>query len=123
MIHASRPPASILDDILISARRNNQHDGITRALICRADLLARLLKGPCSALTRTFSRILGDNRPLEAALIRAGDIAARDFGARRHAGRSAAPLDVAPAEVRAGAVRRATAAEIRGRSPLATEPA
>jgi hypothetical protein len=40
LIYTSRPfgfDAGTLDDILISARRHNRANGITGALICRAD--------------------------------------------------------------------------------------
>ena len=39
LIYTSRPfgfDAHTLDDILLGARRNNERDGITGALVCRA---------------------------------------------------------------------------------------
>ena len=40
-----------LNNILSVARRNNARDGISGALICRADLYLQMLEGPRSAVT------------------------------------------------------------------------
>ena len=48
-IYTSRPfgfSGPMLDDILTSARWLNTRDGITGALICRADMYMQLLDGP-----------------------------------------------------------------------------
>ena len=48
LIYASRPfgyDELTLVGILASARRNNERDGITGALICREDLFVQLLEG------------------------------------------------------------------------------
>ena len=60
LIYTSRPfgfEAETLDDILISARRHNREDGITGALICRADLFLQLLEGPDSEV-RAMTAVL-----------------------------------------------------------------
>ncbi len=82
LIYASRPfgfHGTTLDDILFAARRNNRRDGITGALVCRADLFLQLLEGPREKVSATFGRILRDDRHLEVALIWAGDATARLF--------------------------------------------
>ncbi len=55
---------SMLDGILLQARRNNARDGLTGALIARADIYLQLLEGPPAAVATTFSRIVRDNRHL-----------------------------------------------------------
>ena len=82
LIYTSRPfgfDAQGLDDILLSARRNNRRDGITGCLICRADLFVQMLEGERAAVTATFHRILQDERHLEVALIWCGDTPMRRF--------------------------------------------
>lgn len=127
LIYTSRPfgfEASVLDDILISARRNNQRNGITGALICRADIFVQMLEGPRAAVTGTFGRILGDDRHLEVALIHAGDVAAREFGDWDMRDDPPRSWMWSQEEVRSGAVRRATAVDMRAVfARLATEAA
>ena len=116
LIYTSRPfgfEASVLDDILISARRNNRRDGITGALICRADLFVQLLEGPRAAVTGAFGRILGDDRHLEVALVHASDVEERQFAAWDMRDDPPRSWMWSQAEVRAGAARQATAAEMR----------
>jgi Sensors of blue-light using FAD len=65
LIYASQPfgfDTAALNGILASARRNNQRDGITGALICRADLYLQMLEGPRGKVTAAFRRILDDDR-------------------------------------------------------------
>ena len=48
VIYTSRPfgfDAGMLNGILVDARRMNTRDGITGALICRADIYVQLLEG------------------------------------------------------------------------------
>jgi hypothetical protein len=82
LIYTSRPfgfDAQTLDDILMAARRNNQRDGITGALVCRADLYVQLLEGERRAVTAAFGRILADDRHLEVTLVWCGDTPTRLF--------------------------------------------
>ncbi len=127
LIYTSRPfgfDEASLDDILMTARRNNARRAITGALICRADLYIQMLEGPRAALTDTFGRILRDDRHLEIALIWTSDTETRLFpqwGMRDDPARS---WMWSPAEVRAGAVRDATASEARAVfDRIAAEPA
>lgn len=68
LIYASRPfgfDQAILNGILSQSRRCNSRDGITGALICRADVYMQLLEGSAKALDATYARILRDDRHLE----------------------------------------------------------
>ena len=81
-IYTSRPfgfSGPILDDILTSARWLNTRDGITGALICRADMYMQMLEGPRTVVNNTFARILADDRHVEVTLIHVGDTLERMF--------------------------------------------
>ncbi len=127
LIYASRPfgfEAQTLDDILLSARRHNRENCITGALICRADLFLQLLEGPRAAVTRTFGRILQDDRHLDVALIHVDDIETRLFAEWDMRDDPPHSWMWSQAEVRAGALRGATAASVQAIfARLAQEPA
>ncbi len=68
LIYASRPfgfDNLTLFDILSTARRNNQRDEITGALLCREDLYLQMLEGPPQAVNAAYMRILHDGRHAE----------------------------------------------------------
>ena len=68
LVYASRPfgfDDAMLNGILVQARHCNARDGLTGALICRADIYLQLLEGPEAALDATYARIVDDNRHLE----------------------------------------------------------
>jgi len=72
LIYASRPfgfDNATLNGILVEARRNNPRDGITGALICRADIYLQLLEGPEAAVDSAFARIARDDRHLEVKML------------------------------------------------------
>jgi len=126
LIYTSRPfgfDAGTLDDILISARMHNRRDGITGALICRADLYMQLLEGPRPVVTNTLRRIIQDDRHVDVSIIWCGDIAARlfpDWDMRDDPPRS---WMWSRAEVGAGAARIATVDAVRAIfARLAAEP-
>ncbi len=82
LIYASKPfgfDGPTLNQILSVARRNNLRDGITGALICRADVYVQMLEGPRAAVTNTLHRILRDDRHMDVMLIGCGDVATRLF--------------------------------------------
>lgn len=84
LIYASRPfgfDDACLNGILAASRRCNTRDGITGALICRADLFLQMLEGPRDAVTATFARIVRDDRHVEVMLVSCADIPARLFPA------------------------------------------
>jgi hypothetical protein len=68
LTYASRPfgfDGPTLAGILLDARRCNERDGITGALICRDDLFLQLLEGPADAVEATYRRIANDDRHVE----------------------------------------------------------
>lgn len=69
----------VLNQILSVSRRNNARDGITGALICRADLYLQMLEGPRDAVNAAFQRITTDDRHLDVTLIGTGEIGERLF--------------------------------------------
>jgi hypothetical protein len=82
LIYASTPfgfDDPTLNQILSVAKRNNLRDGITGALICRADFYLQMLEGPRAQVTAAFHRILRDDRHLDVVLIGCGDAKARMF--------------------------------------------
>jgi hypothetical protein len=82
LIYHSRPfgyDAATLDDILGVGRKHNRLRGITGALLCRSDLYVQLLEGPREAVTRTFARILEDERHSDVTLVWCADALARLF--------------------------------------------
>ncbi len=82
LIYASTPfgfDNPTLNQILSVARRNNAHNQITGALICRADLYLQMLEGPRPAVTAQFHRISGDDRHLDVVLISCRDAQTRMF--------------------------------------------
>ncbi|WP_439596305.1 BLUF domain-containing protein [Falsiroseomonas sp.] len=116
LIYASRPfgfSGDMLEDILMAARRNNRRDGVTGALVCRADLFLQMLEGPRDKVTATFGRILRDDRHLEVSLVWSGDTPARLFPAWDMLEDPARSWMWSRDEVRAGAMLRASAAEAR----------
>jgi hypothetical protein len=84
LIYSSQPfgfDETMLRGILSDARRCNQRDGITGALICRADIYLQLLEGPGSAVENAFARIARDNRHLEVQRLSCEPIEDRLFPA------------------------------------------
>jgi hypothetical protein len=70
-IYSSRPfgfDAGVLHGILEQARRLNQRDGITGALICRDDIYLQWLEGPEDKVRSAIDRISRDDRHLEVTL-------------------------------------------------------
>ena len=84
LVYASRPfgfDESTLSGILFTARSSNSRDGITGALICRADLYLQLLEGPCDKVEAAYARIERDDRHLEIRRLVRSPVEMRLFGA------------------------------------------
>ena len=67
-IYTSRPfgfDQAMLSGILMDARHANIRDGITGALICRADIYLQWLEGPEAQVRKALDRIAHDDRHLE----------------------------------------------------------
>ena len=78
LTYASRPfgfDGPTLSGILLDARRCNDRDGITGALICRDDLYLQLLEGPQAAVEAAYQRIARDDRHLEVRQLSRRNIA------------------------------------------------
>lgn len=117
LVYTSRPfgfDETTLDDILLAARRHNALNGVTGALIVRADLYVQLLEGSREAVTKTFGRIIADDRHMDVALGWCGDARARMFPEWGMRDDPAQSWMWSPQEVRQGAVRNATMEELRG---------
>ncbi|PZN97637.1 MAG: blue light sensor protein [Alphaproteobacteria bacterium] len=104
---------SMLDGILLQARRNNPRNGLTGALIVRADLYLQLLEGPEAAIDATYARIARDDRHLQVTTIVKETVAERMFPAWSMRDDPAKSWMWSAAEVGNGAVERATPAEVR----------
>lgn len=126
LIYASRPfgfDQATLNGILSQSRRCNARDGITGALICRADVYMQLLEGSAEALDATYARILSDDRHLEIRRLSYHTVADRLFPrwAMRHD--PARSWMWSQAEVENGAIDQATYLQaLRIFERLAAEP-
>lgn len=116
-IYTSRPfgfDSAILSGILMDARRANARDGITGALICRADIYLQWLEGPEPQVRKALGRIARDDRHLEVVVHVAEPVAERVFGDWEMLHDPAATWIWPQAEVTRGATERAAPAEVTG---------
>ncbi|SLN76197.1 BLUF domain-containing protein [Roseisalinus antarcticus] len=116
-IYSSRPfgyDEGILNSILMDARRANVRDGITGALICRADIYLQWLEGPEEQVRNAVERIKGDDRHLEMKVHVAEAVSERAFGEWAMLHDPAATWIWSQSEIADGAVDRATPEEITG---------
>jgi hypothetical protein len=114
-IYTSRPfgfDSAVLSGILMDARRANERDGITGALICRADIYLQWLEGPEEQVRNALARIQRDDRHLEVTLHVAESVSDRMFGEWAMLHDPAATWIWTQDEVADGAVDRATPEEI-----------
>jgi hypothetical protein len=127
LIYASRPfgfDEGALAALLIVSRRCNARDGITGALICRADLYLQLLEGPQEVVEATYRRIEYDRRHLEVKLLSRRTVTERLFPGWAMRDDPARSWMWTQEEVNAGAIDRATEAEaVAIFERLAREPA
>lgn len=116
-IYTSQPfgfDEGILAGILLDARRANLRDGITGALICRADIYLQWLEGSEDQVRATLARIERDDRHLEVTLHVAEPQPDRVFGEWAMLHDPAATWIWTQKEVADGAIDRATPAEVTG---------
>lgn len=116
-IYTSRPfgfDQAMLSGILIDARHANIRDGITGALICRADIYIQWLEGPEAKVRNALERIAHDDRHLEVKVHVAEPVAERAFGEWAMLHDPAATWIWTQTEVADGAVDRATPEEVTG---------
>ncbi|HQS69647.1 MAG: blue light sensor protein [Novosphingobium sp. 28-62-57] len=114
-IYTSQPfgfDDSILRGILSIARQYNARDGITGALICRADIYLQWLEGPEDKVRATVARIAADDRHLEMKLHVSEPAQARMFGEWDMLHDPAATWIWTPEAIAGGALDRATPEEV-----------
>ncbi len=116
LIYASKPfgfESGVLDDILTVSRFNNARDGITGALICRADLYMQLIEGPEAAIAATYKRIAADaDRHVEVQPLVSRAIEERMFPKWAMRDDPARSWMWTQAEVLAGAVKAASPQQV-----------
>jgi hypothetical protein len=115
VVYASQPfgfDQAMLNGILADARRCNARDGVTGALICRADLYLQWLEGPTAAVEACFARIAADPRHVDVRRLLHGEVEARLFDgwAMRDDPARSWLWDVAAVE--GGALERASEADL-----------
>lgn len=116
-IYTSQPfgyDSSILDGILMEARRANVRDGITGALICRADIYLQWLEGPELEVRKTLERIERDDRHLDVKVHVAEHVTERTFAEWAMLHDPAATWIWSQSEIADGALERTTPEEITG---------
>ncbi len=82
LIYASQPfgyDSAGLYNILSVSRSLNERDGLTGALVCRADVYLQLLEGPQDKIDATYARICKDDRHLDVQILLAEPIKERMF--------------------------------------------
>ncbi len=115
LVYTSQPfgfDSATLNGILITARANNAAHDVTGCLICRADLYMQLLEGPEAAVAVTWSKIMRDDRHVEATRRVFRPITTRMFPDWAMRDDPAASWMWTQAEVNDGAVDRASEDEI-----------
>lgn len=116
-IYTSQPfgfDEGTLAGILMDARRANLRDGVTGALICRADIYLQWLEGPEDQVRATLARIQRDDRHVEVTLHVATAVPDRVFGDWAMLHDPAATWIWTQAQVTDGATERATPEEVTG---------
>jgi hypothetical protein len=114
-IYTSRPfgfDEAALSGILMDARRANARDGITGALICRADIYLQWLEGSEEQVRKALERIERDDRHLEMKVHVAERVSDRVFGEWTMLHDPAATWIWSQEEVSDDAVGRATPEEV-----------
>ncbi|MEM7731305.1 MAG: BLUF domain-containing protein [Pseudomonadota bacterium] len=117
LIYASEPfgfDDAMLAGILLDARRCNERDGITGALIVRGDLYIQLLEGPKKRVEECYARIRQDDRHANAKTLMKRTIKTRLFPNWAMKDDPAQSWVWSMDEVQGGAVDRATEDEALG---------
>ena len=116
LIYCSRPfgfDRATLAGILVEARRNNQRDEITGALICRHDIYIQLIEGPEAAIDALYARIAVDNRHCEVRLALSSEASERMFPEWEMLDDDLPSITWSTEEVADGAIERTTPAALR----------
>ncbi|MCC5975131.1 MAG: BLUF domain-containing protein [Rubellimicrobium sp.] len=116
-VYTSRPfgfDEAILSSILLDARSANARDGITGALVCRADIYLQWLEGPEDQVRQAIQRIERDDRHVEVKVHIAKPVTERLFADWAMLHDPAATWIWSQDEIADGAVDRATPEEVEG---------
>jgi hypothetical protein len=116
-VYASQPfgfDNSMLAGILLDARRCNERDEITGALIARQDLYLQLLEGPEDKVRAAYQRIKQDDRHIDVVPLVERSIDVRMFPGWAMRDDPAQSWIWTMEEVADGAVSRATEDEVLG---------
>lgn len=116
-VYSSRPfgyDAGMLNGILTDARRANLRDGITGALICRADIYLQWLEGSEDKVRAAIARIQRDDRHVEVNILIQDTIDDRVFAHWDMLHDPAASLIWSQEAVADGAAERASPDEVIG---------
>ena len=112
IIYSSQPfgyDESVLNGVLLDARRCNRRDGVTGALVCRQDIYLQLLEGPAEAVRASFGRISRDDRHTDVRLHVSRSVSDRMFGQWAMLHDPARSSIWSSSEISGGALDRATA--------------
>ncbi|MFQ6551125.1 BLUF domain-containing protein [Aestuariibius insulae] len=101
-----------LSGILLDARRCNERDGITGALVCRHDIYLQLLEGPAAKVEATYERIIRDDRHAAPETLVSRHIADRIFADWAMLHDPAKSLIWSREEVSDGAIARASEGDL-----------
>ena len=115
IIYVSQPfgfDESMLNSILMDARRKNVQYDVTGALICRADAYLQLIEGPESAIMETYRRIASDDRHIDVKLLFSEPVTDRLFPEWAMRDDPARSWMWTQAQVEAGAIAKATRPEL-----------
>ena len=117
IIYSSRPfgyDSSMLNGILMQARRANERDDITGALICREDIFLQLLEGPEDKVKDAVARIKRDDRHIEVRMHVEKHVSERMFGQWAMLHDPVATWIWTQAEIDDDVIERATEEEVEG---------
>ena len=117
LVYASQPfgfDEAMLNGILSDARRCNERDDITGALIARGDLYLQLLEGPEEKVLAAYHRIIVDDRHVEVKPLLQRQVEARMFPGWAMRDDPAESWIWSIDAVKDGAVERATDGEVLG---------
>ena len=117
LVYASQPfgfDQAMLNGILLDARRCNERDDITGALIARGDLYLQLLEGAEEKVLATYDRIIGDDRHVNVNQLVQRQVEARMFPGWAMRDDPAESWVWSIDAVKEGAVERATDGEVLG---------
>ncbi|WP_317056046.1 MULTISPECIES: BLUF domain-containing protein [Roseovarius] len=117
LVYASQPfgfDEAMLAGILLDARRCNERDDITGALIVRRDLYLQLLEGPQKDVTACYARICRDDRHIEPKKLVQRSIKTRLFPGWAMLDDPAQSWVWSMDDVRAGAIDETTDDEVLG---------